>query len=44
MGLIRYGDEKRGLELAPIFIVIGIVIFLVVKIFVSNTFGAVFAA
>ncbi len=42
MGLIRYGDEKRGFEMAPIFVIVGIVIFLLVKVFITNAFGAAF--
>ncbi|HIJ98727.1 MAG TPA: type II secretion system F family protein [Candidatus Nanoarchaeia archaeon] len=42
LGLIKYGDEKRGLEMAPLFVMVGLAIFLIVKIFITNSFGAAF--
>ncbi len=41
MGLIKYGDEKRGLELAPVFIIVGVIVFFVIKTFITSAFGSV---
>ncbi|MFH1424684.1 MAG: type II secretion system F family protein [archaeon] len=39
-GLIKNGDEKKGLQYAPIFVICGVTIFFLVRYFITQMFGS----
>ncbi|HIK02379.1 TPA: type II secretion system F family protein [archaeon] len=41
LGIIKEGNEKRGLEYAPVFIVVGLAIFAAIKFVVTKAFGSI---
>lgn len=42
IGVIKEGNERRGLELAPVFIIVGLVMFALVKLVIGRAFGGIF--